>query len=458
MERFDIIVIGSGSGMLVASAAVEKGFHVALIEQGKMGGTCINVGCVPSKMLIYPADVSTTVKEAGKIGVNATVNSVDFNNILTRMHELVKEDSEHQAMGVEATTEMTWFKEPAEFIAEYTMQVGAHTISAEKIFIVSGARTALPSIKGIDKIEYLTSDTVLELQTPPKSILIVGGGYIGMEYGHFFASIGTKTTILQRPDRVVPEEEPEISELLKKEMNQRMEIYTGFEVIEAKEEGQIKTLIARNRQDNSLHEFSAEAVMIATGRISNADILKPDKTGVKLDDHNFIQVNEYLETSKKNIWAFGDAIGTQMFKHVANYEAGIAWHNSLHGHKAKMDFSAAPHAVFTHPQVASVGLKEQEAKQNHQILVGQALYRDTAMGAAMGFPEGFVKVIVEQETGKILGGHIIGPEASILIQEIINAMVSETGTFATIAQGMHIHPALTEVVQNAFGNLHAHEH
>jgi dihydrolipoamide dehydrogenase len=458
VERFDIIVIGSGSGMLVASAAVEQGFRVALIEHGKMGGTCINVGCVPSKMLIYPADVIATVREAGKLGVNATFNSVDFNNIMTRMHELVSEDSGHQAMAVEATPEMTWFKETAEFISDYTMQVGAHTISAEKIFIVSGARTALPLIKGIDKIDYLTSETVLELQTPPKNILIVGGGYIGMEYGHFFASIGTKTTILQRPERVLPEEEPEISDLLKKEMGQRMEIYTGFEVIEAKQEGQNKTLVARNRQDGSLHEFSAEAVMIATGRISNADILKPEKTDVKVDDHNFIKVNEYLETSKKNVWAFGDAIGIEMFKHVANYEAGIAWHNALHDQKAKMDFSAAPHAVFTHPQVASVGLKEQEAKQKHKILVGQALYRDTAMGAAMGFPEGFVKVIVEQETGRILGGHIIGPEASILIQEIINAMVSETGTFASIARGMHIHPALPEVVQNAFGNLHAHEH
>ncbi len=143
-----------------------------------------------------------------------------------------------------------------------------------------------------------------------------------------------------------------------------------------------------------------------------------------------------------------------MFKHVANFEAGVAWHNSIHDHKVPMDFSAAPHAVFTHPQVASVGLKEAEAKQLHpKIDVGTALYRDTAMGAAMGFPEGFVKVIVDAENGKILGGHIIGPEAAILIQEIVNAMVSETGSFAPIAQGMHIHPALSEVVQNAFGNL-----
>ena len=239
MERFDIIVVGSGSGMLVASAAVDQGFRVALIEHGKMGGTCINVGCVPSKMLIYPADVIANVKEGGKLGVNATLNSVDFNNIMTRMHELVSEDSGHQSRAIEATPEMTWVKETAEFISDYTMKVGAHTISAQKIFIVSGARTALPLIKGIDKIDYLTSDTVLELQTPPKSILIVGGGYIGMEYGHFFTSIGTKTTILQRPERVLPEEEPEISDLLKKEMSQRMEIYTGFEVTEAKQEGQI---------------------------------------------------------------------------------------------------------------------------------------------------------------------------------------------------------------------------
>ena len=454
MERFDVIVIGSGSGMIVASAAVEQGFRTALVEHGKMGGTCINVGCVPSKMLIYPADVVATLKDAGKLGVHATVDSVDFNNIMTRMHTLVNHDSGHQARAVEATPNLTWFKETGEFISDYTMQVGSHTITAEMIFIVSGARTAIPPIKGIENIGYLTSDTVLELQTPPKSILIVGGGYIGMEYGHFFSGIGTKTTILQRPYRVVPDEEPEISDLLKKEMQQRMEIYTGYEAIEAKQEGTQKALIARNRQDGSQKEFSAESVMIATGRVSNADILKPEKTGVELDERGYIKVNEYLETSKKNIWAFGDAIGIQMFKHVANYEAGVVWHNAIHDHKVKMDFSAAPHAVFTHPQVASVGLTEEEAKQQkYKILVGKALYSETAMGAAMGFPEGFVKVVVEGETGKILGGHIIGPEASILIQEIVNAMVSETGNFAPIARGMHIHPAMSEVVQNAFGNL-----
>jgi dihydrolipoamide dehydrogenase len=459
MEQFDVIVIGSGSGMLIASAAVEQGFKVALVDHGKMGGTCINVGCVPSKMLIYPADVLATMEEAKKLGINATVNSVDFNNIMSRMHALVNHDSEQQASAVEATENLTWFKESAEFTSEYTLQVGAHTITAKMIFIVSGARTVIPPVKGIENVSYLTSDTVLELTTQPKSILIVGGGYIGMEYGHFFSAIGTKTTILQRPFRVVPEEEPEVSDLLKAELGKRMEIYTGFEALEAKQEGSSKIIVAKNRQNDSIKEFSAKALMVATGRVSNSNILKPEKTDVQLDERGFIKVNEYLETTKKNIFAFGDAIGKQMFKHIANYEAGIAWHNTIHDHKAKMDFSAAPHAIFTHPQVASVGLKEEEAKQQgYEFLVGMALYKDTAMGAALGFPEGFVKVIVEQRTSRILGAHIIGPEASILIQEITDAIVSGKGDFGPIARGMHIHPAFNEVVQNAFGNLHEHEH
>ena len=167
-----------------------------------------------------------------------------------------------------------------------------------------------------------------------------------MEYGHFFSGIGTKTTIIQRPSRVLPEEEPEVSDLLKMELTQRMEIFTGYEVIEAKQEGAVKTLIAKNREDGSLKEFSAEAVMVATGRVSNADLLKPEKTGVKLDERGYIKVNDYLETSKKNIWAFGDAIGKEMFKHVANYEAGIVWHNAIHDHKVEMDFSGCSTCGF----------------------------------------------------------------------------------------------------------------
>lgn len=279
-----------------------------------------------------------------------------------------------------------------------------------------------------------------------------------MEFSHFFSSIGTKTIVIQREDRVIPNEDPEVADLLKNELGKYVDIYTGYDAVEAKQKGSDKTLVVRNRIDGTQKEFTAEALMIATGRISNADLLKPEKTGVKLDSRGFIEVNEYLETNKQNIYAFGDTIGKQMFRHAANYEAGIVWHNSIHEHKIPMDFTATPHAVFTHPQIAAVGLKEEEAKQHYKILVGKAFYRDTAMGAAMGNPEGFVKVIVEQETGKILGAHIIGPESAVIIQEITNAMISGNGDYGPIARGMHIHPALNEVIQNAFGALQETEH
>jgi mycothione reductase len=454
MERFDVLVIGTGSGMLVASVAVENGFRVAVVDKGPMGGTCLNVGCVPSKMLIYPSDVIAAFNEAQALGVHGAVSSVDFKTIMNRMHALVNHDSNQQAQAVRETPEMRWFNQQGEFISDYAMRIGDEEISGNMIFIVSGSRVGIPRFKGIDTVDYLTSDTVLQLEEQPKSIIVIGGGYVGAEYAHFFSGIGTKTTLVGRNVYLIPEEEHEISDLLKQELAKRFEVHVNTEVLEVKQDGNEKTVIARDRGDGTLKEFNAEALMVAAGRVPNADILKPEKTGVAVDEHGFIKVNQFLETSKKNVWAFGDAIGKQMFKHVANYEAGVAWHNAVHDHKVAMDWSVAPHAVFTHPQVASVGLKEAEAiNLGHDVLVGVAHYHDTAMGGAMGELPGFVKVVVQNKTGRILGAHLIGPEASNLIQEIVNAMSTDDRTYTPIARGMHIHPALSEVVQNAFGNL-----
>jgi mycothione reductase len=454
MEKFDVLVIGSGSGMIVTANAIASGLKTALVEHGRMGGTCINRGCVPSKMLIYPADVIAMITEGSKLGINARLESIDFTKMMDRMHQLVNGDVERQAQAVEKDPNVKWFKVSGEFVSDYTLKVGREEIRADKIFIVSGARPSLPPVKGLGDIDYLTSDTVLDLKSQPESMIIIGGGYIAAEYGHFFSSMGTKVTIVQRATRILSEEEPEISDVLKEEMLKRMQIFTDFEAIEVKKNDGSKTVVAKNREDGKVQEFSAETLLVAAGRGPNSDILKPEKTGVELDGRGYIRVNEFLETRKKNIWAFGDAIGKQMFKHVANYEAQIVWHNANSDHKVKMDYHAAPHAVFTHPQIAAVGLTESESRrQGYKILVGKAFYEDTAIGAAMGSPKGFVKVIVERKTGKILGGHIIGPSASILIQEIIDAMAVGEGTLIPIARAMHIHPAMPEVVQMAFVNL-----
>jgi dihydrolipoamide dehydrogenase len=454
MEKFDVLVIGSGSGMIIAASAVGSGVKTALIESGPIGGTCLNRGCVPSKILIHPADVVLMIREAGNIGIESSLSSVNFQNIMDRMHRVVTEDVERQTKAIEIDRKLTWFKNVAEFTSDYTLKTGDQTVRADKIFIVSGARPAIPPLKGIEDINYLTSDTVLNLKTLPKSMVIIGGGYIATEYGHFFSSLGTTVTIIQRNPRMLPEEEPEVSELLTEEMSKRMRILMNHEAVEAKQNGDLKTVVAKSVVDDQVRELSAEALLVAAGRVPNSDLLKPEKTGVELDKRGYIKVNEYLETRKKNIFAFGDAIGKQMFKHVANYEAQVAWHNSMHDHKVKADYTAAPHAVFTNPQVASVGMKQAEAKRaGYKILVGKAYYKDTAQGAAMAEPKGFVKVIVEKKSGQILGAHIIGPFASMLIQEVINAMSTSDRSFLPIIRGMHIHPAMNEVVLNAFGDL-----
>ena len=454
MEKFDVLIIGSGSGMIIAASAVGSGVKTALIESGPIGGTCLNRGCVPSKILIHPADVALTIREAGNIGIESSLSSVNFQNIMDRMHRVVNEDVERQTKAIEIDRKLTWFKDVAEFTSDYTLKTGDQTVRADKIFIVSGARPAIPPLKGIEDINYLTSDTVLNLKTLPKSMVIIGGGYIATEYGHFFSSLGTTVTIIQRNPRMLPEEEPEVSELLTEEMSKRMRILMNHEAVEAKQNGDMKTVVAKSVVDDQVRELSAEALLVAAGRVPNSDLLKPEKTGVELDKRGYIKVNEYLETRKKNIFAFGDAIGKQMFKHVANYEAQVAWHNSIHDHKVKADYTAAPHAVFTNPQVASVGMKQAEAKRaGYKVLVGKAYYKDTAQGAAMAEPKGFVKVIVEKKSGQILGAHIIGPFASMLIQEVINAMSTSDRSFLPIIRGMHIHPAMNEVVLNALGDL-----
>ncbi|MEM3563380.1 MAG: dihydrolipoyl dehydrogenase [Candidatus Jordarchaeaceae archaeon] len=455
VEDFDVIVVGSGSGMIVASNAVESGLRVALVEKGPpLGGTCLNWGCIPSKMLIYPADVVAMIREAEKIGIRAKIEKIDFQKIMHRMRHLISEESQGMALGVERDPNIKWFKNIGEFVSDYTMKVGNQKIRGEKIFIVSGARPFIPPIKGIDGVSYLTNETVLELEELPQSIIIIGGGYVGCEYGHFFAGMGSEVTIVELGPRLVPGEEPEISELLQKEMEKRMKILTNHQVVEVREKNKIKTVVAKETASGKVKELSAEALMIAVGRKPNSDLLKPEKTGVEVDSKGFIKVNDYLETTKKNIWAFGDAINKQMFRHAANYEAQVAWHNAFSDHKVPINLSATPHAVFTHPQIASVGLTEEQAKKDgHKILVGYYHFKETAKGSAMGNPEGFVKVIVEQNTGKILGGHIIGPFAPELIQEIVNAMAYGNGSYAPIIRAMHIHPAATETVKWAFGNL-----
>jgi dihydrolipoamide dehydrogenase len=453
MKTYDVIVVGSGSGGEIVDAAISHGISVAWVDKGPLGGTCLNVGCIPSKILIYPADRIMEILEAKKLGITADIKEIDFQSMMRRVQQPIQESHAAMEEGISQVENLTYYKDTGFFIKDYTMKVAGTEINAEKIFLGSGARPFIPPIKGLEAIPYLTNENVFELEEKPKDMIIIGGGYIAVEFAHFFSAIGTKVTIVQRADRLIPGVEPEISDLLKKQFEKRMNIYLNTEVLEAHQHGTVVTV--RGRVDDSGKEIveSAEKIFVAAGRQSNADLLQVQNTGVKTDVRGYIQVNEYLETSKKNIWAFGDAIGKAMFKHVANEEAAIVWRNAFHEKKTKMDYHAIPYAIFTYPEIAAVGLTEAEAGKHHQILVGKARYADVAKGDAMMENDGFAKVIVEKQTGKILGFHIIGPSASILIQEVINVMALE-GNIAFLSQGMHIHPALPELILRTLGNLH----
>jgi mycothione reductase len=452
MKEYDVIVIGSGSGAIIVEQALAHNLSTALVDKGPLGGTCLNVGCIPSKILIFPADRIMEIREARKLGVQAEIRDINFRGLMERMRRSVKESRSHIQEGIRHTPKLDFYQGLGSFTTDYTMDIGGDRIKGEKIFIVSGARPLIPPIKGIEEVDYLTNETLLELEDKPESLIIIGGGYIAAEYAHFFSAMGTRVTLIQRAERLVKEEEPEISDLLKKKMAERVEIHTGTEAVEAaKDDGGYK-VIAEDKSSGKRREFKAEKVLIAAGRKSNADLLKVENTGVETDEKNYIKVNAYLETSKENIWALGDAIGIKMYRHSANHQANLVWHNSMHGERNKVNFMTVPHAVFSYPQIASVGLGEAEAKKNYDILVGEAKYLNVAKGEAMRDEESFAKIIVEKETWKILGFHIIGPYAPILIQEVIDAMAS-VGTVMPIVSGMHIHPALPEVVQTTLSNL-----
>ncbi|MFC1917188.1 dihydrolipoyl dehydrogenase [Chloroflexota bacterium] len=452
MKKYDLIVIGSGSGMTLIDEGTEQGMKVALVDKGPLGGTCLNVGCIPSKMLIHPADRIMEIQETKKLGIDAEIKKIDFNLIMERMRKSISETQQHIREGISGSELLDFYDGEGHFAADYTMEVLGERIKSDKIVIASGSRPFIPPIKGIDSVDYLTNESALQLREKPESIIIVGGGYIAVEFGHFFAAMGTKVTMLEMADRLVLSEEAEIAELLRKKLSERMAIHTGVQAEEISQNNGVVTVTAKDARTGEKKQFRAQMIMMAVGRRSNADLLKVENTGVETDPKGFIKVNDYLETSKPNIYAIGDANGQQMFTHQANQEAFILTYNLLHGEKMKVDWINVPHAIYSHPQVASIGMTEENARKKHKILVGKVRYFDIAKGEAMMETDGFAKAIVDRESRQILGFHIIGPYAPILIQEVINAMTSG-GHIDEINAGLHIHPALTELIQVIVNSL-----
>lgn len=410
-------------------------------------------GLHPFKMLLYPANLVRDIETAGNFGIKASIEDIDFKAVMERMQTSISRDIEGIKNSYSYLQRLDFYNEPAEFISPYTLKVGDETITAKMIFLCTGSKPSIPPVKGLDETDFLTSDDVLKMTELPESLVIIGGGYIAAEYGHFFSAMGSKVTLIGRNPQIIPNEEPEISNLAKRMMSENMDILTNYEVIEVKSSAEGKVVIAKDRESGEEKEIIASAILVATGRSPNTDILKPELAGIETDKRGWIKVDEYLETTARNIWAFGDTNGKYFFKHVANHESTVVYYNAILKKNMKADYHAVPYAVFSYPEIAGVGMTERQAVEeysNDRIVIGFYRFQDTAKGVAMSLGDEFVKIILESETQRILGAHIIGPEASVLIHQIIPLMYTEGQDASPIMYAMDIHPSLSEVIKRAF--------
>ncbi|MCH7842295.1 MAG: mycothione reductase [Chloroflexi bacterium] len=457
MRKFDLIVIGSGSGLEVSADVSDAGRSVAVIEEGPFGGTCLNRGCIPSKMLIHCADVMQTVQNAAAFGIHAKVERIDWRFIVQRAFEEVDADAAMIERGNRQSDNIEVFKGHGRFTGPKIIAVTGpgldeEELTADTILIAAGTRPWVPDIPGLDRTPYITSDEALRLPEQPRRLTIIGGGYIAAELAHFFGALGTEVTIIHRRGLMLREEDEDVSRRFTEVYQRRFNMMLDSQAAGvSSKNGEI--IVEVTTPDGS-KSIASDTLLMATGRVPNTDSLEVAKTGVELNQRGYIKTDEHLQTNVPGIWALGDIVGRYLLKHNANLEAAYASNNILDPeNQAAVDYHAMPHAVFASPQVASVGLTQQEAEGRGAAYVAATYaYSDTAYGASIEDKDGFVKVLADPETGEILGCHIIGTDAATLIQEVANAMRLRLGVDA-ITQSIYVHPALPEVLQRAFGQL-----
>ena len=414
MRKFDLIVIGSGSGLEVSADVSDAGQSVAIVEEGPFGGTCLNRGCIPSKMLIHCADVMQTIQNAAAFGIQAKVESIGWQFIVNRAFEEVDADAAMIERGNRNAENVEVFKGRGRFTGPKSMAVQGYDeeITADTILIAAGTRPWVPDIPGLDQTPYITSDEALRLPEQPKRLTVIGGGYIAAELAHFFGALGTEVTIIHRRDLMLREEDTDVSRRFTEVYQRRFNM-----VLDAKVEGvshQNGEITVEVTTPDGAQTIKSDTLLMATGRVPNTDILEVAKTGVEVNDRGYIGTDEYLQTNVPGIWALGDIVGRYLLKHSANLEASYASNKMLNPeNQVAVDYHAMPHAVFASPQVASVGMTEQEAEGRGASYVAATYdYSDTAYGASIEDKDGFVKVLADPETGEILGCHIIGANAA----------------------------------------------
>lgn len=357
MQKFDLIVIGGGTGLDIANAAVQQNLKVALVEKDMLGGTCLNRGCIPSKLLIHSADIVQTIKKAETFGINIKGFSIDFQKIMKRVNKITDDDSNKIKNGLFQSENPILYTEECYFVGKKEIAFKTRekedkekeknkddvsnknskyytneTITADKILIVTGTVPKIPEIKGLAESGFITSDKALRLKKQPKSITFIGGGYIACELAHFFGSLGSKINIIQRNSLLIPNEDEQICEKFTQIIGKKYQIYLGYDTesvskVSLNDGSKIFKVVARNKDDRNTIEVDSDQLIVSTGREANSGILNLEKTGVQLNKNGFIKVDKYLETTMPGIFAIGDVVGRYQFKHNANLEAQYVYTN-----------------------------------------------------------------------------------------------------------------------------------
>ncbi len=457
MKKYDIIVIGSGSGIKISTPAAKMGYKVALIESGPLGGTCLNRGCIPSKMLIHHADLMREIKDAKRFHISLPEKAIKVNwaKIIKDVNDEITADSKSIEPALNKDPNRDWYKDHAYFVSDKVVQVGKNQITADKIFIVAGARPFIPPIEGLSSTPYITSTEALKLKKQPKKMIILGGGHIACELAHFYGALGTEVHLIVRSNRLLGHSDTETAAEFARVFTKYYKTHFDHTPTKVMHDGKNFTVYCDNHGKKK--KLTADQLLVVTGVQSNTDQLKlASNTNIKLDERGYIKVDNFFKTNVEGVYAYGDIIGRYQLRHAANHEGERLFKNLFGEDKNKpkpMNYLAMPDAVFSYPRVAGVGQTEDELRaEGVKYLVAKRNYINNGYGQALKSNYGFVKILIEADTKLILGAHIVGPDAPHLIHELVYA-IRNKAKIDNVLDTIHIHPTLAELIPNAIKSI-----
>ncbi|MFG1818082.1 mycothione reductase [Kribbella sp. NPDC049174] len=461
MTHYDVVIIGTGSGNTIVNRRFADR-KVAIVERGVFGGTCLNVGCIPTKMFVHTADLAATPSISSRYGVDEELVGVRWpavrDRIFGRIDPIAASGSEYRHHH-EDNANVTVYDGTGRFTGTKELTVDGKdgttsVLTGDQFVLATGSRPIVPFIPGLEEVGYHTSNTIMRLDELPRRLGIIGSGFVAAEFAHVFSSYGVEVTLIARSDRLMRHEDAEIAERFTEIAQGKYDVRLEHDTVRVarRDDGSIALEMLSPK---GVDELVVDEVLVAVGRTPNSDTMNLDATGVEVDDEGRVVVDEYQQTTVDGIYALGDVTSPHQLKHVANHEARVVKHNLLNPTgRIKSDHRFVPHAVFSSPQIAAVGLTEEEAKERGApYVVGRQQYADIAYGWAMEDTTGFAKILADPETGQIIGCHIIGPQASSVIQPVIQAMSFGLDAHSMARDQYWIHPAMSELIENALLKL-----